>query len=112
MAKNVRPGLRSLRPMGIAANAAAAGDFRLSNKGGPFLDHETRRLEIALQGAARLQFTPFAHRDVALHFAVDRNGLGFNLAANIGVLANGEDAIGMNLALDFSIDQKFLLKLN
>ena len=60
----------------------------------------------------RFQLAAFAHGDVALHFAVNRDRFGFDLAADIRVLANGQHAIGIDFAFDFPVDEKFLLKFD
>jgi len=109
---HVRAHVRRLGTLGIAGNVGATGDFRFPNKGRPFLDYETCRFQIALQRAPRLQLAAFAYGDIALHLAENRNRLGFDFAADVGILTDGQDAIRMNLTLDLSVDQKFLLKLN
>src|SRR5438067_5158962 len=108
----VRTRVRCLDRLGIAPKSGAAGDFRFPDERRPFLNNETRRFQITLQSAARLELAAFAHRNVALNFSVNCNRLGFDLATDVRVLANGQDPIGINLALYLSIDQKFLLKLD
>src|SRR5438874_10348471 len=98
--------------LGIAPKRGAAGDFRFPDERRPFLNNETRRFQITLQSAARLELAAFADGDVALNFSVNRDRLGFDLATDVRVLANGQDPIGINLALHLSVDQKFLLKLD
>ncbi len=91
---------------------SATGDFRLPDERRPFFNNEARRFQITLQSAARLELAAFAHRDVALNFSINRDGLGFDLATDVRVLANGQDPIGIDLALHLPVDQKFLLKLD
>src|SRR5437016_2161715 len=87
---------------GVAARGAT-GDFRFPDERRPFLNNETRRFQITLQSAARLELAAFAHRDVALHFSVNGDRFGFDLPTDVRVLTNGQDAIGMNLALYLSV---------
>src|SRR5207245_2813536 len=108
----VRTCLGWLGRLGVAAQRSATGDFRLPDEGRPFLNHETRRFQITLQSAARLELAAFTHRDVALNFSINRDGLGFDFATDVCVLANGQDPIGINLALHLPVDQEFLLKLD
>ena len=98
--------------LGIPANTSAARNLRFADERRPFLNHETRRFQITLQGAARLQLTAFTHRDVALNFSVNRDRLSFDFATDVRVLANGQDPIGIDLALHLPVDEKFLLKLD
>ena len=49
----------------------AAGHLGLADKGRAFLDDEAGRFQIALQGAARLQFTTLSDGDVAVNLAED-----------------------------------------
>src|SRR3979411_2156228 len=95
----VRTGLGWLGRLGVAAKGSATGYFRLPDEGRPFLNNEARRFQITLQSAARLQLTAFTHRDVSLNFSVNRDRLRFDLATDIRVLANGQDPIGIDLAL-------------
>ena len=97
---------------GNCPQASATRNFRLADERRPFLNNEARRLQITLQSAARLKLTAFTHRDVALNFSINRDGLGFDLATDVRVLANGQDPIGIDLALHLPVDQKFLLKLD
>ena len=104
--------MAGLGRLGIAPNRGATGDLRLPDERRPFFNHEPRRFQITLQGAARLELAAFAHSDVSLHFSVNRDLLGFDLATDVRVLANGQDPIGIDLALHLPVDQKFLLKLD
>src|SRR5881394_1579960 len=102
----------ALGRLGISPKRGPTGYFRLPDERRPFLNHETCRFQITLQSAARLELAALAHRDVALNFSVNCDRLGFDLATDVRVLANGQDPIGINLALHLSVDQKFLLKLD
>src|SRR5437899_5921258 len=108
----VRTRVGCLARLGIAPKRRATSNFRFPDERRPFLNNEARRFQIPLQRAARLELAALAHRDVALNFSVNRDGLGFDLATDVRVLANGQDPIGIDLALHLPVDQKFLLKLD
>ena len=112
MTNYVRTCVGWLGRLGIAPNRGATGDFRFPDERRPFLNHEARCFQITLQSAARLELAAFANGDVALNFSVNCDRLGFDLATDVRVLANGQDPIGIDLALHLSVDQEFLLKLD
>jgi hypothetical protein len=93
-------------------SALDRSDFGFADKGGAFLDHETGSLEIALKHCARFQFATLVHRDITMHFAQHGDGLGLYFAADLGVLAHGQDARGRNFAFHLSIDSEFVLELD
>src|SRR5256885_1682377 len=91
---------------------APAGDFRFADESRAFLDDETRCLQVALQRATRLQLAAFRHGDVTLHFAVNRDRLRLDLAVDVGVFADRQNAVGINLALNFSVNEELLLEFD
>ena len=93
------------------AGANATGDLGLADEGGAFFDDEARRFQIALERATRFQFATLAHGDVALDLAVNRDRFRFDLAANVRVLTDGQDAIRIDFALHFAVDQQFLFEI-
>src|SRR5438067_2402492 len=75
-------------------------------------DDETGRLQVSLQGAARLQFATFAHGDVAAHFAIHSDGFCFDLALDVGVLADRQYAVGINFTFDLAVNEQLFLEFN
>src|SRR5205085_2239908 len=71
-----------------------------------------RRLQLSLQGAARLQLATLADGDVAAHFAIHGDGFCFDLALDVGVLADRQDTVGINFTFDLAVNQEFLLEFN
>ena len=103
--------LRTRRRSGGLARPAA-GHFGFADKGRAFFDDETRRLQVALQRATGLQLAAFRHRDVALHLAVNRDRFRLDLTIDVGVFADGENAVGIDLALNLSVDEELLLEFD
>src|ERR1051325_8113066 len=93
-------------------DAHAAGNFRFTNESRAFLNDEAGGFQIALERAFRFQFATFAHRDVSLHLAINRDRLGFNFRADVCVLADRQRPIGINFAFHFAINEQFLLELD
>src|SRR5260370_18800357 len=82
--------------------------FRFSDEGGAFLDHKASRLQISNQLRTRVKFTAFLDRDIAMHFALNNNGLALNFSANIRVFADRQNTVnGGNLAFQISIKNEF-----
>ena len=86
--------------------------FRFTHKRRSILDDQARRLQVTLQYGATLEFATLVDGDVAMHLAQHRHRLGFDLATDFGVLADGQDACGSDLAFDFAVDDQFVLKLD
>ena len=73
---------------------------------------ETGRFDVAVHRATSPQFATLAGQDVALDGAVNHDGLRFDLAFNLGMLADGEASVGIDRALHFAVDMQFFLKFD
>jgi len=91
---------------------ARAGHLGLTDKSGALFDDKPRRFQVALERATRFQFTTLAHGDVALDFAVNGNRFRFDLTADIRVLTDRQNAVGVDFTFDFAVDEQFLLKFD
>ena len=60
----------------------------------------------------RLQLAALFDGDIAMHFAEDGDGFGFDFAFDFGVFADGKCASGGDFAFDFSVNHQFVLKLD
>ena len=102
--------LRARRPALSRRRRLLRGDLRAADKAGGFVDHQARRFDVAIHGAAGAQFAALSRGDVPVHGAVNDDRAGPNVAFDPGLLADGEPAIRIDLAVDFAIDQEFFLK--
>ena len=60
----------------------------------------------------RFQLAALANGDIAVHFAIDADRFGFDLAANLSVFTDRQNAVRVDVAFDFAVDEQFFLKLD
>src|SRR5436309_8459250 len=60
----------------------------------------------------RFQFGAICFRDIPSHLSLNGDRVGFDLGANVSVLANCQHAIGIDFPFDLPVDEKFLLELD
>src|SRR4029453_7062415 len=90
----------------------SGGDFRFPDKGCPFFNHKTRCFEIALQHAFGFEFAALGNGDIAVNLAVNGDRFGFDLTPNLSVFTDCQNAIRVDVAFDFAVDEQFFLELD
>src|SRR5712671_3797768 len=85
-------------------------DLRAADKAGGLVDHQTRRFDVAIHGAAGAQFAALSRSDVPVHGAVHDDRTGSDVAFDSGVLTDSQPAVRIDLSVDFAIDEELFLK--
>src|SRR5262245_4124255 len=88
------------------------GDFRFPDKSCPLFNYKTRSFEISLQYAFGFQFAALGNRNIAVHLAVDGDRFGFDLTPNLSVFTDRQNAVRVDVTLDFAVDEQFFLELD
>ena len=87
-------------------------DFGFADKGRTFLDDQTRRLQVALKHRTGLQLAALFDGYVSVDLAVHGGRLRFDLAADLRILADGQNAGGGDFTFDFSINDEVVEELD
>ncbi len=90
---------------------AVRRDFGVADEGGAFLDDDAHGFEVAEEFRVGLEFAALLDGDIAVHGAVDGDGLRADLAFDSGVLAKDERAFGDDFAVEFAVENHFGVEL-
>jgi hypothetical protein len=104
--------LRRAEDLRLLHGNTVRGHFGLTDERGAFLDDEAGCLEVTNQLRAALELTTLFHRDIPVHLAVNGDGFGLDLTANLGVLTDDQNAWGENFAFDLAVDGQVILELD
>ena len=99
------------RRIGARETGFVRADFGFTDKSRAVFDNNAAGTEIADELCGGFEFDAFGGVDVTLHGAVDDDGFGFHLALDVGAFADGEGGVGLDLALDFSVEHEVVLEL-
>lgn len=89
-----------------------ATDGGASVEGGAFFDGEGASGDVANEDGIAFEFAALLDDDVAFDLAEDDDGAGFDFAFDVGVFADGEGTIGVDFALDASVDDEVVGELD
>src|ERR1035437_3235844 len=99
-------GFEGLGNRGRSAGGRAHGGF--ADENGTWLDGEDFRFDIADDFGAGFQLHAIGHDDIAVDFAIDDEGAGFDFGLDARVFADGEIAVRVDFAFDFPIDHEVI----
>ena len=74
-------------------------------------DDDAAGAEITDELCGGFEFDPLGGIDIALHGAVDDDGLGFQFALHVGTFADCKRGVGLDFAFDFAVENKVVLEL-
>ena len=82
----------------------------MADEGGPLLDDDTHRFEVAKEFGVGFQLAALLHSHITIYRAVNDDGLGADIAFDHGIFSESESAFGDDFAVEFAVENHFAVE--